>query len=220
MEQVIKDVTAAIKDDMYITSAAIPCEIVENDIDNVLRDFKGIKEFIDCPFGSSEEDNIKKLFAKAMVMAQEQGILPTALSDFPKDPVAIASLVDDSLTRIKTAVMVEQAEVFYPENAVNAIIDRSVVRVNVVADAFIAKGVNMVAAKAVSIMAWVFPPTQAIAPVIHIFAHFCTFQIKNKIREGLRKVATTAKNVVKKIGTFAIKTVQKIGRSILNFFGL
>ena len=78
----------------------------------------------------------------------------------------------------------------------------------------------MVAAKAVSIMAWVFPPTQAIAPVIHIFAHFCTFQIKNKIREGLRKVATTAKNVVKKIGTFAIKTVQKIGRGILNFFGL
>jgi hypothetical protein len=219
MEQVIKDVTAAIKDDMYITSAAIPCEIVENDIDNILRDFKGIKEFIDCSFGSPEEDNMKKLFAKAMVMAQEQGVLPTVLSDFPKDPVAIASLVDESLTRIKTAVMVEAGDIF-PENAVNAVIDRSIVRVNVVADAFIAKGVNMVAAKAVSIMAWVFPPTQAIAPVIHIFAHFCTFQIKNKIREGLRKVATTAKNVVKKIGTFAIKTVQKIGRSILNFFGL
>jgi hypothetical protein len=219
MEQVIKDVTAAIKDDMYITSAAIPCEIVENDIDDVLRDFKGIKEFIDCPFGSQEEDNMKKRFAKAMVMAQEQGVLPTVLSDFSKDPVAIASLVDESLTRIKTAVMVEAGDIF-PENAVNAIIDRSIVRVNVVADAFIAKGVNMVAAKAVSIMAWVFPPTQAIAPVIHIFAHFCTFQIKNKIREGLRKVATTAKNVVKKIGTFAIKTVQKIGRSILNFFGL
>ena len=197
MEQVIKDVTAAIKDDMYITSATIPCEIVEKDIDNVLPDFKGTKEFIDCPFGSPEEDNMKKLFAKAMVMAQEQGVLPTVLSDFPKDSVAIASLVDESLTRIKTAVMVEAGDIF-PEHAVNAIIDRSIVRVNVVADAFIAKGVNMVAAKAVSIMAWVFPPTQAIAPVIHIFAHFCAFQIKNKIREGLRKVATTAKNVVKK----------------------
>ena len=219
MEQVIKDVTAAIKDDMYITSAAIPCEIVENDIDNILRDFKGIKEFIDCPFGSPEEDNMKKLFAKAMVIAQEQGVLPAALSDLPKDPIAIASLVDDSLTRIKTAVMVEAGNL-YPENAVNAIVDRSMVRVNVVADAFIAKGVNMVAAKVISIIAWVFPPAQAIAPVIHFFAHFCTFQIRHKIREGIQKVATTAKNIVKKIGTFAIKTVQKIGRSILNFFGL
>ena len=29
MEKVITDVTAAIKDNMYITSAAIPCEIIE-----------------------------------------------------------------------------------------------------------------------------------------------------------------------------------------------
>ena len=40
MEQVIKDVKAAVKDNMNITSAAIPCEIVENDIDNILRDLK------------------------------------------------------------------------------------------------------------------------------------------------------------------------------------
>lgn len=219
MEQVIKDVTAAIKDDMYITSATIPCEIVEKDIDNVLPDFKGTKEFIDCPFGSPEEDNMKKLFAKAMVMAQEQGVLPPALACLPKDPVAIASLVDESLTRIKTAAMAD-AEKLYPEEALNVIIDRTAARMKVASDILVAKGISTATEAAIQAVSYVFPPVQMVAPAIRTFTQQCVPTVQKAVRKGIDLVASTAKKVVKKIGVRAIEKAQKVGRAVLSFLGL
>ena len=133
MEQVIKNTTEVIKNDSIITSSIIAPNILDEAIDNVLRNYEGIKDFIDCALGSKEEADMKKLFGKAVIIAQEQGVLPPALDGLPRNAVAIASLVDESLTRIKTAAMVD-AEKLYPETAVNIIIDHTATRLKVVAD--------------------------------------------------------------------------------------
>lgn len=74
MEQVIKNVAEVILDESLITTSTIPGDIIETGIDNFLRDFEHIKDFIDCAFGSQEEADMKKLFAKAVIIAQDQGV--------------------------------------------------------------------------------------------------------------------------------------------------
>lgn len=219
MEQVIKNVAEVILDESLITTSTIPGDIIETGIDNFLRDFEHIKDFIDCAFGSQEEADMKKLFAKAVIIAQDQGVLPPALAGLPKDPVAIASLVDESLTRIKTAAMVD-AEKLYPEEALNVIIDHTATRLKATSDILVAIGVNTATEAAIQTVSYVFPPIQMVAPAIRTFTQQCVPTIQKAVRKGIDLVASTAKKVVKKIGVRVIEKAQKVGRAVLSFWGL
>lgn len=64
-----------------------------------MREFKSVKEFLDLPFGDPKEDDLKKIFAASIIVADEKGILPFSLPS--KIPSVIATLCDDSLTRLK-----------------------------------------------------------------------------------------------------------------------
>ena len=219
MEQVIKNTAEVIKNDSIITSSIIAPNILDEAIDNVLRNYEGIKDFIDCALGSKEEADMKKLFGKAVIIAQEQGVLPPALDGLPRNAVAIASLVDESLTRIKTAAMVD-AEKLYPETAVNIIIDHTATRLKVVADKVVEKGLATVTEAAIQAVSYVCPPVQMVAPAIREFTKQCIPVVQHAVRKGIDVVAKAAKTIVKKIGTKAIKNVQKVGRKVLSFLGL
>lgn len=219
MEQIIKNTAEFIKNDSIITSSIIAPNILDEAIDNVLRNYEGIKNFIDCALGSKEEADMKKLFGKAIIIAQEQNVLPLALAGLPRDAVAIASLVDESLTRIKTAAMVD-AERLYPETAVNVIIDQTAARLKVVVDKVIEKGITTVTEVAIKTVSKVCPPVQMVAPAIREFTKQCIPIVQHAVRKGIDVVAKTAKTIVKKIGTKAIENVQKVGRKVLSFLGL
>ena len=161
----------------------------------------------------------QKLFAKAVIIAQDQGVLPPALACLPKDPVAIASLVDESLTRIKTAAMAD-AEKLYPEEALNVIIDRTAARMKVASDILVAKGISTATEAAIQAVSYVFPPVQMVAPAIRTFTQQCVPTVQKAVRKGIDLVASTAKKVVKKIGVRAIEKAQKVGRAVLSFLGL
>ena len=217
MEQVIKNAAEIVKDDSLVTSSVLLGNIVGETIDNVLRNYKGIEDFIACDFGSPEEANMKKIFAKALVVAQEQGVLPPALAALPQDAVAIASLVDESLTRIKTAAMVD-AEKLYPEAAVNEVIDHTASRLKVVTDIVVEKGIATVTETTIKIVSYVCPPVQLVVPAIREFTKQCTPAIKCAVKKGIDKVASIAKTKVKEFGTKAIEKVKKIGKKISKLF--
>ena len=219
MEQVIKNVAEVVLEESLITTSTIPGDIIEAGIDNALCNFEHIKDFIDCALGSQEEADMKKLFAKAVIIAQDQGVLPPALACLPKDPVAIASLVDESLTRIKTAAMAD-AEKLYPEEALNVIIDRTAARMKVASDILVAKGISTATEAAIQAVSYVFPPVQMVAPAIRTFTQQCVPTVQKAVRKGIDLVASTAKKVVKKIGVRAIEKAQKVGRAVLSFLGL
>ena len=219
MEQVIKNVAEAIHDESLIITSTIPGDIIETIVDNALRNFEHIKDFIDCAFGSQEETNMKKLFAKAVVIAQDQGVLPPALAGLPKDPVAIASLVDESLIRIKTAAMVDAGKL-YPEEALNVIIDHTAARLKATSDILVSKGISIATEAVIQTVSYVFPPVQMVAPAIHTFTQQCVPTIQKAVRKGINLVTSAAKKVVKKIGVQAIEKAQKVTRSVFNFLGL
>ena len=66
----------------------------------IIKEFSVMKEFLDLPMNDSKEVALKKIIAAAIVTAAEKGVLPIPMETSPE---AIASLVDEGLTRIKVA---------------------------------------------------------------------------------------------------------------------
>ena len=67
-----------------------------------LRVSETLREFLEMPMNDRREAVMKKLLASAVTLGASVGTLPFELPD--KSPVAIASAVDESLTRMKTAL--------------------------------------------------------------------------------------------------------------------
>lgn len=218
MEQLIINVADALVNDSNISSSILVNDVVEETIDDILRNYD-MDVFIPSEPGSIVEADMKKIFAKALIIAQDRNCLPSTLMDLPRDAEAIASLVDDSLTRIKTAVLVD-AEKLYPDQAINSIVDHSVARLKVVSDVMVERGVDTATETAIQVVACKFPPIQLLAPAIREFTKQCTPTIKSVVRKGLDVVSSFAKKTVKEKGIRAIEKVQKVGRKVLSFLGL
>ena len=50
-------------------------KLLEKDEIESLREFKFVQQFLDSPIGDASEAKLKKAFAAAVIMAQEQGTL-------------------------------------------------------------------------------------------------------------------------------------------------
>ena len=64
-----------------------------------LKEFKVVQQFLDSQVGDASEAKLKKVFAAAIITANEQGTLPFSIED--KSPIAIASAIDEGLNRVK-----------------------------------------------------------------------------------------------------------------------
>ena len=115
-------------------------KLLEKDEIESLREFKFVQQFLDSPIGDASEAKLKKAFAAAVIMAQEQGTLPFSLAD--KSPIAIASAIDEGLNRVKFAYKVSKEELDVVEVA-DKLIDATVARAVTVADKVIERGVSV-----------------------------------------------------------------------------
>ena len=138
-------------------------KLLEKDEIESLREFMFVQQFLDSPIGDASEAKLKKAFAAAVIMAQEQGTLPFSLAD--KSPIAIASAIDEGLNRVKFAYKVSKEELDVVEVA-DKLIDATVARVVTVADKVIERGVPVVLDKLCKVIAKVYPPAAVFVPVI------------------------------------------------------
>lgn len=82
-----------------LESLLIDGQSIDGNIISGMKEFKSVKEFLDLPFGDPKEDDLKKIFAASIIVADEKGTLPFNLPS--KNSSVIATLCDDSLTRLK-----------------------------------------------------------------------------------------------------------------------
>ena len=82
-----------------LESLLIGGQSIDGNIIGGMKEFKSVKDFLDLPFGDPKEDDLKKIFAASIIVADEKGTLPFDLPS--KNPSVIATLCDDSLTRLK-----------------------------------------------------------------------------------------------------------------------
>lgn len=175
-----------------------------------LREFKVVQHFLDSPVGDASEAKLKKVFAAAVIRAQELGTLPFSLAD--KSPIAIASAIDEGLNRIKFAYKLSQEELDAIEVA-DKLIDATVARVVTVADKVIERGVPVVLDKLCTVIAKIYPPATVFIPVIKSAEKYIVPIAQLAVRKGLSVVAEGAKTIVRSV----VNIGKKVFRGILSF---
>ena len=159
-----------------------------------------MQEFLDAALVGDKDTAMKKLFAAGIVMANDAGVLPFVLPD--DSPIGIASLVDDSLTRVKVAYKVATGEI-PAEEVVDTLIDHAAARAMAVADTVVdtVEANTDLICDALSIA---FPPAtvaiQFAKPIVKQVVTRVAPKVKELIHTGINKVSQVAKEVARPIG--------------------
>lgn len=175
-----------------------------------------MQEFLDASLVGDKDTAIKKLFAAGLTLANDAGVLPFDLPD--NSPEGIASVVDDSLTRVKVAYKVATGEIPL-EEAADTLIDAAAARAMAVAD----NVVDTVSANTDLIcdaLSIAFPPAaeviQIAKPVIkHVVTNVAP-KVKEAIHTGIEKVSRYAKEAARPIIAKAREIGVKVKNRILN----
>lgn len=177
-----------------------------------LKEFKVVQQFLDSPVGDASEAKLKKVFAAAIIIANEQGTLPFSIDG--KSPIAIASAVDEGLNRVKLSYKLAKEELDVIEVA-DKLIDATVARVITVADKVIERGVPVVLNRVCDLITKVYPPASVFVPVIKNAEKYIVTAAKVAVRKGLKYVAEGAKTVVRSV----VKGVVKVGKKLVSLLG-
>lgn len=172
-----------------------------------------MQEFLDASLVGDKDTAMKKLFAAGIVMANDAGKLPFELPD--NSPAGIASMVDDSLTRVKVAYKVATGEIPL-EEAADTLIDAVAARVTAIADNVIdtvAANTDLIC-DAISVA---FPPAaeviQVAKPIIKHVVTRVAPKVKEAIHTGINKVSQMAKEAARPI----IAKAREIGVKAKNW---
>ena len=175
-----------------------------------IRESKCVKEFLDLPLNAPQEGKLKKIYSTAIVTALDKGTLPFKIE---KDPVAIASTIDEGLTRIKVAHKIAQGD-FTSQEAADYIVDKVAARAIAQTEKIIEKGVPIVLDAACVALTKICPPAAAIVPIIKLSEKYITPVVKEVVRKGINILAEGAKEIV----SSAIEGVKTIGETIKDVF--
>ena len=201
--------------DLVTKEAAIVSVNLENQIpeDEIMpegRVLKCVKEYLDASFTDKKNIRLKKLYAAAAIIAKEKKVQQEL--ETINSPTSMASAVDAGLNRYKVAYQTASGQLD-PIDATETLIDQTAARAVAVTDKVIEVGVPVVLNKVATTIARVCPPIAAFKPLIQATAQHITPTIKQITRVGIKTIANTAKNVVRKVAS----TVKKVATSILNF---
>lgn len=172
-------------------------------IDNVKQfaSSKVLQEFLDAPVGSEKDTQVKKLMATAIHIANQNDCLPFEVPS--SDPIEIAKLVDEGLTRVKVAYQ-SGCGMLDPIEVADVLIDKAAARVVALVDhAFESGMVNQALTKgSVALLTFLkVPNAQAYAPIISNVISRVERPIQNFIKKGINYIAQSAKTTVRKVVT-------------------
>ena len=177
-----------------------------------LKEFKVVQQFLDSPVGDASEAKLKKVFAAAIITANEQGTLPFSIDG--KSPIAIASAVDEGLNRVKLSYKLANEDLDAIEVA-DKLIDATVARVITVADKVIERGVPVVLNRVCDLIIKVYPPASVFVPVVKNVEKYIVTAAKVAVRKGLKYVAEGAKTIVRSVA----KGIAKVGKKLVSLLG-
>ena len=178
-----------------------------------------MQEFLDAAMVGDKDTAMKKLFAAGIVMANDSGALPFELPD--NSPAGIASMVDDSLTRAKTAYKVATGEITLEEVADN-LIDMQAAHAMTVADMVLDNPETTVELLCDAVSA-VYPPVaeavQFAKPLIKQVATRVAPKVKELVHTGINRVSQYAKEaarpIIAKAREIGVKVKNRILKAIL-----
>lgn len=197
------NIIASLNENTLVNTIQDVPNTIESSVDLFIKDNGFIDDFLQSNNGSEEELKFKQKFVRELVLARRTGKLPFNL---PKDPLELASIVDEAANRIKTSHQVSVEEL-YPEEAVNELIDRGAARLCTVCDKLIDKHTDTVVKVGMDIITKIYPPAKVLEPYVQVIAHSSKPIIKATIHNGINQIANFSKCAI-------IKSAVKIGKTI------
>ena len=173
-----------------------------------IKEFKCVKDFLEMPINDSKERNLKKMFAAAIVMAKEKGVLPFEMDT---SSVAIASAIDEGLTRLKTGYQVATGELDAIE-AADILIDKATARIIAIVDKAIDHIMPIVVDKLCQVLVKKYPTATTVVSIIKRTERYITVATTAVARKCIRAMAGTAKTVVRKMTEKVIRVTSKTAR--------
>ena len=217
IEEAAKNIDKVIRDNQALKSLIVEASsVVTGDQSQETR--QSIQEFLDSPLGDKKEIVMEKAFAAAMVLAKERGLLP----NLPESSHAIASIVDEGLTRVKANYQVGVG-ILDPEVAIDHIVDHAESRAIAYVDAVFEPGViSEVVTEGVVKLAYVIPGigpiigpiTENYRPIIKSVIASVEQPVREAIKAGIHVVATTAKTIAHK----AVEGVKSLAKKFVSLF--
>jgi len=171
-----------------------------------------MQEFLDAALVGDKDTAMKKLFAAGIVIANDTGVLPFELPD--DSTAGIASLVDDGLTRVKTAYKVATGEITLEEVA-DTLIDSAAARAMTVVDQVLDNPETSVETLCDAISVAYPPVAEAVQfakPLIKQVATKVAPKVKELVHTGINRVSQYAKEAARPI----IAKAREIGVKVKN----
>lgn len=181
---------------------------IAGQLDNFLKESPSIQKFLDLPINDPQESVLKKLFAKAIIVADEKGMLPFHL---PPEMTAesIASTIDESLTRIKTAYLVDEGQM-NPVKATETLVDHMAAKTMVAAENLVEVGMPKLIDVACNMMVSAFPETVVLVPFIKAVEPKLTPIVKEAVKSGISYLGNMVKNVAKKSVSYVMEKAKQL----------
>ena len=204
-----------------IQSLAIGKALGEEEVQTI-REFGSLQEYLDLPMNAPGENQLKKLFVTAVVVAHQKGVI--TLPEGYNNAESVASIVDEGLTRIKAAYQVAKGMI-NPIDAEVTVNDRLIVRtaaiVNVTVDKLVQKAteyVNKAEERALSVSdklvaigigrvsdfvcaatVRAYPPAATIVPYVKQVTAFLIPITQQAVKKGIKMAADVARNTIQKV---------------------
>ena len=121
MNEMINTVATSVVDNARINVAVMGLNPIVTLADEIFPQSEWLQPFLDSPINALNETDYKKTMAIAVVKAMSTGALPKM------DAVGVASLVDEGMTRLKTAYQIGAGKID-AFKATDILVDHAVTR--------------------------------------------------------------------------------------------
>jgi len=171
-----------------------------------VKELPCVEECFKAPSGDSKENDIRRLVVSATTIAAKQGILA-----IPKDPLAIASTVDQGFGYAKLAYKVAVGEIEVAD-VIDRLIDATAVRISAAVPTIVNKGLDL----AINCVTAICPPARAYAPIMKSVASRLSAPLCVAVQGAINKVSNSAKSAVRNMlsGITKVSLVGKIKNRI------
>ena len=181
----------------------------EDEVASISVNSEKANQLLESLVSSKSDTKLSKIVAAATKIADATGAMKLA-----KNTVFdIASMSDETVTRIKVAYQVANGEIDI-EDAADKLIDRAATRLITISEVVINKGLSMAVNTLSKVLVSAFPQTAPLVPIIKTTVAILQPKLKEIAQKGISAVAKHAKNVAHKVISWAKNKVPSFAKSI------
>ena len=224
MNEMINTVATSVVDNASINVAVMGLSPIVTLADEIFPQSEWLQPFLDSPINALNEAEYKKTMAIAVVKAMSTGALPKM------DAVGVASLVDEGMTRLKTAYHIGAGKIDVYK-ATDILVDHAVTRAASVAELVVdhteetlqqaapeavSEAIDYAATAITTGLASIYPPAAAMEPFIRGAAEYVKPHAVKFVQKGITKVAESTRKFIRETAPKAKKWLTNKAKGLLN----